>query len=736
MALERLNHIEVQKNKQKENYLKRVGYVAEQVTRMRVNLTEIPEDWQMITNVLAGYFKEEGRQYYHQFANIHPEYIEKQANEAFNAAMGASKIRAPVKFFQIVENYNLRSKIPVTVAEYKKEKQMTDIIGDDVLAKEFLEYAIYEESGMYWSLDNREQKYCISNFTLKILYFVDSSDEEAFRVIEIKNVHGHTRVLKLSTDDFEAVGTFKKAVARKGNFLWKGGDVDLIRLKDKLQRDERHTIIVKQLGWNKTYKFYAWANGVFVAETNEFMPIDEYGIVTLEITNKEGVKAPTNFFLPALSKIFADKEEMFVNEKKFIYKQSKFTFKEWAAQYCLVYGQPGQIALVFFVMAIFSDIIYKGMGTRFPILFPYGKRGTGKGKLIESLMKLFGDKQESIGLGGNSTTIGFLRVLAQLINAIVHLDEYKNTIDKRKIETLKEIYDRRPQTRGQKTMGFETNTVPVNSAVVMSGQEMPTAEPALFTRVILTILTETKFTQEQVDELKKLERMEVAGISCVTVELLKHRIVFFNKWAQIYDAEHRSFKSDPKHNEVDERMITNYAALVATAELIGSLETLPFNVMAFRELAKKKMLEQFFILRGSDDTSKFWQTIEGLFTKGIIREGLHFKLINGQLQIRIQSIYQDYADTFGKRKDANVLDKPTLEKYLESDGDSFICKTKKSFSDGQKWCMIFHYNQLGIDLINEPDIIKARLKYAEMKVDYMEEPEYEQGMLDLPELEA
>src|SRR5690606_8557353 len=240
----------------------------------------------------------------------------------------------------------------------QKAAQAKEVIGDEDSADDYVKYGIYlkKSTQTYWSLDMKGIPREISNFKLRILYHINTGADEAYRLMEIKNIYGLEKVLRINTDDFVSAGSFKKVIARLGNFIWKGQDHDLVRLQDMLQRHERHTEMVGTLGWNKKWKFYAFANGIYDTTQNQFHGIDEYGIVERSKEEKS-----VNFFIPALSKVFADKDDLFANEKKFIYINSSVTYQDWSRHYVRVFGDNGRVGLVFWVCAMFSDILFKSM---------------------------------------------------------------------------------------------------------------------------------------------------------------------------------------------------------------------------------------------------------------------------------------------------------------------------------------------------------------------------------------
>src|SRR5690606_4639823 len=171
-----------------------------------------------------------------------------------------------------------------------------------------------------------------------------------------------------------------------------------------------------------------------------------------------------------------------------------------------------------------------------------------------------------------------------------------------------------------------------------------------FTRVLQICFSETKRTEAARALYRNLTAMEAKGLSHLTVELLQFRGLFSKKFESTYEASLREFSEVINNNEVDERMMGNYAVLIATMELISQKEKLPFTLDEFKAQCKKLLMEQFHVLKGSDDASKFWQIVEQLVASNEIYEDKHYQLKNGFIDIRIQDIYQKYAETMQKRR--------------------------------------------------------------------------------------
>lgn len=701
--------------------LRRAEFVVEQAENHNIDLTGDYSDWQLIAFSLAT-FGEDARDLFHRVSRQYSEYDAKEADEKFDNALKTGRFRTPAKFFSIAKDYGLDVKLPRTIAEKKEQADIKDIIGDEALADDYLMYGLWEQNGIYYSLDPKNKHVKVSNFKMRILYHVQTSDEEAYRLIQIKNIFGLDKVVKMNTDDFISVGSFRKVIARLGNFIWKGTDADLCRLQDKLQRDERPTELIKQLGYNRRNNFFAWANGIYDCNDDEFIPVDDHGIVE-HYRLKDGERTPQNFFIPAMAKMFIDKDDLYVNDKRFLFVEREVSFKSWAEIFCRVYGPNGQISLIFYIGCLFSDIIFNGMNDRFPMLFPYGQKGTGKGTMIESLMKLYGKGQKQLMLGGASTVVGFMRKSGQFSNAIVWLDEYKNNLKDSYIESLKNLYDRIGYERGKKDNTFQTESTRIDSGIIVSGQEMPTREEALFSRFILITMRKPSGNEEARKLFKQLKDLEHDGLSCISTYLLQYRLLFADNFGRTFDEEQRTFRKLVNNNDVDERFINNYASLITICRLISEKESLPFNTAGFRELCRSNLMEQYFVLKGSDAIGKFWSIVETLFNQNVIQEERHFLLKNGYLYIRVQDIYQDYAEMMQKRRDPGALDEATLKNYLEHDPNSFIRRERKMFGGAYRWCLVFKYTEIGIDLIRAENELALKTKYKEMGLEYDEDTE-------------
>jgi hypothetical protein len=101
-------------------------------------------------------------------------------------------------------------------------------------------------------------------------------------------------------------------------------------------------------------------------------------------------------------------------------------------------------------------------------------------------------------------------VLSQAEDAIMHLDEYKNDIDVEKIELLKGLWD----CQGRSKLDIETRKreqSKVLSGVIVSGQEKPTVDIALYSRQCVLPFHKDTHTVEEKENFRVLKDGSMKG---------------------------------------------------------------------------------------------------------------------------------------------------------------------------------------------------------------------------------
>jgi hypothetical protein len=689
---------------EKRTDYKKAVHIVENISKDNIDITDKwgSKVFENLSFCLA-YFGEQGRHLWKTIASCNSEYSEKAADEQFEKALSLKKPFTGIAvLIKHAKFHGVDVKPPKIVGEGKSlENDPTNFLPEGANVEDYKQYGFWEQNDQYWGVSQRGDIKSVSNFVMKILYHVQTSGESARRMIEIKNIYGYSSVINMNTDDFVSTTTFKKVIARFGNYIFKGSDIHLVNLQDKLQREERKTLMVETLGWNTRAGAYIFANGLWCNKKNEFIMVDEYGIVDYN---------GHSYFIPYCSKMYADKDDQFMNEKKFMYMvQEDYCFSDWCNDLHRIYKDKSWILMTFYVAALFSDIIYKEIGSRFPMLNVFGPRGSGKGTYVEKAMAMFGEKQAQIMLEGPSTTKGFMRKLGSFTNAIIWLDEYKNNLKRDAIGAIKNIYDRTGYTRGMKTNNLETETTPIRSAVILSGQDLPNIEPALFSRFIVVIMDDLgDIPESEKTFFNDFRKREEKGLSFITAYLQRLRQTIKDEFRGIWETESLWLANQTKDSKTLERYPNNYAVLSTIASILLQHErNLPFTLDDFRSTILTMMVNHVFLTAGSDDLNKFWNVVEQLFMQGKIIEGIDFDIVREEsinvLHVRLNNIHGLYKERLRSQGEEFSLDLETMRNYLKRDPSIYLkefCEGKKRVFSGGTYTssMAFDYSRLDITL--------------------------------------
>ncbi len=497
--------------------------------------------------------------------------------------------------------------------------------------------------------------YPISNFTLRCLYLL-KDEHNPSRVLELTNVYSEQTMICLPTEDVSKKSKFEAACESEGNFVFNGTAQQHNRVKEYLYHHEKEAEAINTLGWQPETKLYAFSDAIFDGEK-------------VRKVNKDGVVQVKDqlYYLPAFSQINKNAHAEYRNERKNKFQPGQAIFREYAHQLVMVFGDNAKVGIAFFMAALFRDVVFSRANC-FPMLFLFGPKGTGKTTFRQFLMRPFGDygPSDAIGLGSASSPKGFSRKLAQLFNQIVPFEEYKNGIATALIEMLKNIYDGIGYERAQTSNDNKTHSTTVNSAVIVGGQEMPTKENALFSRMILLKFTQTQFNDQDKEEFRILEEMMADGLGNIILEILQYRSAMEKEFAAAFDRNYKRLRMDADTSSLEERSLTNIASLLAPFDILSRRIDMPFAMdgkEGVYSVLKDIAVEQQKQISGTNEVNQFWEIFDKLAVDDQLKEGYDYQRKDGFLWIYFPSVYDKYND-LAVRQNLNRLDKSTLKSYL------------------------------------------------------------------------
>ena len=552
----------------------------------------------------------------------------------------------------------------------------------------YQKYNFIEDGNKIFSLDEQGNQVQWSNFSMRPLFHIKDNVNPK-RMYSIKNCFGYEQIIEMKQEELTSMSKFKTKTEGLGNFIWEAGERELIKLKKYLYEQTETATEVIQLGWQKNGNFFAFGNGAF--NGSEFIKVDDYGIVKLQ---------KGNFYLPAFSKIFRDDESLYQFERRFIHEGlGEISLYDYSKKMIEVYKDNAKIGLCFLFATLFKDVIVR-ITKSFPILNLFGPKGAGKSEMGHSLMSFFVIKNTPLNIT-NSTIPAMGDAVAQVANALVHLDEFKNNIDIDRREFLKGLWDGTGRNRMNMDKDKKRETTKVDSGVIVSGQEMATADIALFSRFIFLCFTQTKYSDLEKARFQELKEIESRGLSHLTLQLLALRGEMINHFHENYNEASRELSDELKENNVrvEDRIFRNWLTLLAVFRTIHSHISLPFHYVDLREIFVKLIIRQNKECENNNELSEFWSIISFLNQSREIYLNADFrictenilKLKNGKEIIpqkpteylylrkdRLFQLYQNQARNGGSEK---PLNKNSLIFYLQNSPEYVGEKTTVRFKN-------------------------------------------------------
>ena len=533
-------------------------------------------------------------------------------------------------------------------------------------------YGFCEEHGCYYGLTDKGDVQW-SNFTMRPLFHI-LDDERPRRLYEIKGAGSRRKQLvDMDMEELISIAKFRKKLEGLGNYIWKGNESDMITLKTYLYENTDSAKLIKQMGWNSA-GFYAWGNGVYV--DGAFRVADEYGIVATG--EGESIKY---WFIPAAART-AD-AETYERQRNFIHRSlQRVKFGDYMRDFVQVNGDNGKIGLCYWIASIFRDIVTTSTRS-FPILNLFGQPKTGKTEFGAALMAFFIIDNKAPNLK-NSTPIALNDDVAYSSNALVHFDEYKNDIHPKMIEFLKGLYDGVGRTKMGGDAYSERKMTSVKSGIIVSGQEMPTADIALFSRCVFLPFTRTAFSLEEQKKWAQLVQVQKNGLTNLTLEVLDQRKRVQAKFLSTYAKTLDDIARIGGTSLAEPRIIENWAKCLAAFRCVEDKLPFPFTYEDVLNIAIRGISKQNQLCGEGNELSHFWNTIMYLRDNGDIFERADytikrtytiktdacertFKEPREVLLLNTSRIFQQYKESARKSGDKVIPDN-SLREYMKNCG--------------------------------------------------------------------
>lgn len=533
----------------------------------------------------------------------------------------------------------------------------------------YQKYGFYEEYNAYFALAGDSGKAVQwSNFIMMPMFHIKDSLLPK-RLYRIKNQNKQEEIIEMKQEDLVSLSKFKQKVEGLGNYIWLATEKELTKLKMFLYEQTETALEVTQLGWQRQ-GFFAYGNGCF---DTEWHAADEYGIVRL----KNG-----NFYLPGCSTIYRDDVKLFQFERKFIYTSyNNVSLREYSEKLIRVFGDNAKVGLCFLFATLFRDII-SGQTKSFPILNIFGPKGSGKSELGKSLMSFFVIDNKAPNIQ-NATIAALSDAVAQCANALVHLDEYKNSIDLDKREFLKGLWDGTGRSRMNMDRDKKREITSVDCGIILSGQEMPTIDIALFSRLIYLTFNKTEYSNEEKRAFNECDAISLQGLSHLALQLLRHRSKMETDFSTNYRQCMNDLNERLKETTIEDRIQRNWVIPLAAFRTLEAVLDVPFTYRELLGICVDGIIRQNRECKSNNELANFWNVVSYLQQDGEIFleadfridylsnlktnkvKDLTFKQPRPILRMQTDRIFMLYKK-FARQVGDNALPTESLKFYIEN----------------------------------------------------------------------
>lgn len=467
-----------------------------------------------------------------------------------------------------------------------------------------------------------------SNFDIEIIQHMQD-EKYPMKLVRIKNVHKLERIFDMQSAEMNTPMSFENAVTAHGNFRWKGGRKEHELLKTFLFDSMGTGRKIEVLGWQPE-GFWVWNNKVTVPSEND-ITIDDNGV--FEHKN-------VMYYVPSANKIYSTNIYKFEAQKRVVSLPPTINFQNFTNQLIKVHRSHGMMGILFSIASIFQDIVVSELNS-FPMLFLFGPASSGKDQLADVCQSFSGRPQTAINLeGGVSTIKAQVREFAQFCNLISQLSEYKNG-DPKLDGVLKGLWDRRGYKRGNIDSHVGTESIPILSSVIMTGNYAPDQE-ALISRFIWEFMDKTVFDDEDTKEYEKLSDIVKKGISGYTDMFLHHRASVKNN----FKGRYREFKSTlaQRRPEAQSRMVQNLSVLGTFYQMFQNIPevSFPFSHEDMMSHFDKTIDSQMSKMNSASVINRWWDCFLASMRGTVadqIRDGRDLKLDGDRLYFNFTSCY-------------------------------------------------------------------------------------------------
>jgi len=551
-----------------------------------------------------------------------------------------------------------------------KRKKERFFAGTLPIKREFNQYVVTKKTRS----GGEEYDQIISNFVINIRSSFHTPSG-VIRNVEFVNKHNErSEIFTMDPGDMAGLDSFKKFCLGKGNYLFKGRAEDLSLIWEyEFMRDTGEIIYMpEKIGYLDNG---LWLFGNMAIKKGEVKYPDNDGIIWL---SGKGYK-PQSLQIGARGEPVEDVIPSLY--------EGEVDIRDIARKlYNTVGGYEAYMAIGWVIGTIFSKDIFARYKL-YPILFPHGKRESGKSTFMRWIQAFFGTESEGVAVGDTTTANYIARILSYYSSLGVWFDEYRNeTKVIQKDGFFRSAYNRQLSGKGTAT-AFQTRGFTVNSTVSISGEELP-RDNGLFTRLVPLQISTNKRKSTNADS-----QFEWINKHCQKFSgFVRYLIVNYDRLLPTVLERISGLKKFLTALDISDRTAENWAICA------GAFEAAVFEDDTFIEWVEISCQEIRQTGEQEHMLNQFWDDVHYMFVEGQLGEN-YLKVSGDRLYIWPKGLYEAWTIHYRKKTGREPFDYTSIMQYLKD--EQYYLPVTKTIRMGQGPCRV-----IGVDINSATETIK------------------------------
>jgi hypothetical protein len=162
--------------------------------------------------------------------------------------------------------------------------------------------------------------------------------------------------------------------------------------------------------------------------------------------------------------------------------------------------------------------------------------------------------------------------------------------------------------------------------VIVCGQEMPTLDIAMFTRMIYLPTSITVHDREAKDKFNHLSDIRKLGFQNLTMQILSHRASFERSFYEAYNEVSNEVCDLIDGDNVEDRLWRNWAIMLTSYKVLRVPLGLPFEYDEIKRLCVEGIKRQNGEVTSNNELGNLWNALSTLYDQGKVFADSDFKV--------------------------------------------------------------------------------------------------------------